>query len=79
SAKTDGSAQIAGQAMDRRSRQAPQLAATWIVGAITERLASRVKGLTAEFCVLLLVKRPRHAAETGSARSGCGKNLGAST
>jgi hypothetical protein len=46
-----------GQAMDQRSRQAPQLAATWIVGGIEERLASRVKGLTAHFCVLLLAKK----------------------
>jgi hypothetical protein len=45
--------------MDRRSRQAPQLAATWIDGAITERLASRVKGLTADFCVLLLARKLR--------------------
>src|SRR5947209_1601505 len=47
-----------GRAMNRRSQQAPQLAATWIVGAITERLASRVKGLTADFCVLLVAGKP---------------------
>src|SRR5262245_58079004 len=52
-----------GGAMDRRSRQAPQLAATWIVGAITERLASRVKGLTADFCVLLLARKPRRCRQ----------------
>jgi hypothetical protein len=46
-----------GRAMDQRSQQAPQLAATWIVGAITERLASRVKGLTADFCVLLFARK----------------------
>src|SRR5438552_14766331 len=47
-----------GRAKDQRSQQAPQLAATWIVGAITERLASRVKGLTADFCVLLVAGKP---------------------
>jgi hypothetical protein len=45
-------------AMDQRSRQAPQQAATEIVGRITERLAGRVKGLTALFCGLLLTDRP---------------------
>jgi hypothetical protein len=45
------------------SRQAPQLAATWIVGAITERLASRVKGLTGDFCVLLLARKPRRCRQ----------------
>jgi hypothetical protein len=42
------------QTMDRRSRQAPQRATTEQFGRITERLASRVKGLTAVFQVLLL-------------------------
>jgi hypothetical protein len=53
--------------MDQRSQQAPQLAATWIVGAITERLASRVKGLTADFCVLLVATTPEPAALSGIA------------
>jgi hypothetical protein len=51
--------------MDQRSQQAPQLAATWIVGAITERLASRVKGLTADFCVLLLTNPARNLPPGG--------------
>ena len=38
---------------------------------ITERLASRVKGLTALFCVLLLTTAARPAA-AGTARRGCG-------
>jgi cystathionine beta-lyase len=42
--------------MDRRSQQAPQRAATKR-RRITERLASRVKGLTARFDVLLVIHR----------------------
>src|SRR6195952_3226011 len=52
------------QVMDRRSRQAPQRAATEQLPRITERLASRVKGLTAVFCVLLLT-RPVRAPPPG--------------
>src|SRR3954454_13456004 len=62
-----------GLAMARRSRQAPQLAATWIVHTITERLASRVKGLTGYFCVLLLTIPAAAGAGTGVCVGGCGK------
>jgi hypothetical protein len=48
--------------LDRISRQAPQLAAIVSLARISERLACRVKGLTADFCVLLLIHRPRSAA-----------------
>src|SRR4051794_36648650 len=48
----------------RSSRQAPQRAATKSPAGITERLESRVKGLTLLFCVLLLrnAVRPRQPA-----------------
>src|SRR3954469_7017120 len=50
-----------GQVGGRSSRQAPQRAATKSPARITERLESRVKGLTLLFCVLLLrnAVRPR--------------------
>jgi len=57
--------------MDRRSRQAPQRAATKCLTRITERLAIRVKGLTADFCVLLVTnpaRTRRPAALKGAAR-----------
>jgi hypothetical protein len=43
-----------GWAAGRSSQQAPQRAAIEYLACITERLESRVKGLTAVFCVLLL-------------------------
>jgi len=50
--------------VDRRSRQAPQRAATKQLADITERLAGRVKGLTARFDVLLLtVPAPDQAGD----------------
>jgi hypothetical protein len=55
--------------MDRRSRQAPQRAATKLLARITERLAIRVKGLTAVFCVLLLTN-PAQTRRPAGAQKG---------
>src|ERR1700704_2997916 len=62
------------QAMDRWPRQAPQLAAT---ACITERLATRVKGLTSDFCVLLLTNpaQTRRPAGIRRGRRGCGRGF----
>jgi hypothetical protein len=53
-----------GQALNRRSRQAPQRAATEQL-RITERLAARVKGLTTVFCILLLTNPARTRRPAG--------------
>jgi hypothetical protein len=71
-AKT-GELTCVGQANGSTVAQAPQLAATWIVGDITERLASRVKGLTDDFCILLLTLPAAACVGTGACVDGCGK------